>query len=97
MKRVVEILVIYLAIVSASIAASALIRPLENHIESKALNYSLNRNSLVSKVQCVTDTIDAIVNEHHVQGIWNDVQRKLHNNIGNIFACLKLNGFSAQG
>ncbi|XP_031616754.1 uncharacterized protein LOC116336775 [Contarinia nasturtii] len=97
MKRVVEILVIFLAIVSAPAAASASIEPHEKSIKSQALNYGLNRNSSVTKVQCVTDTIDSIVTENHVQGIWQNVQRKLHNNIGNIFACLKLNGFSAQG
>lgn len=90
----------FFSILNASVAVSInSADPLENSIEPRAVYYGngSTRNGLVIKVQCVTDTIDQLVAEYHTQGVWQDVQTRLHGNIGNLLGCLRYNGFTAQG
>lgn len=97
MDRIV-FFVSFLAVVSILDAAS--IDPVDNHIEPKALYHKQQafvRNSLVQRVQCVTETIDSVVIEYKCQPVWLDVQRNLQNNIGNIFGCLRYTGFIQAG
>lgn len=99
MERIVFVVVVasLLAIVSVSAAASiGAPNSTENQSEARAL-YASRSSGLVQKVQCITDTIDGVVNEYKCQPVWDDVQRKLQNNISNMFACLRHTGFSAQG
>lgn len=54
------------------------------------------QNAIVEKVQCVTDTMDAIAKEHDIDNLWQDIQQKLLKNINTLFGCLKYNGFKLQ-
>lgn len=67
-------------------------------IEARALKYSptSGRKGIAAKVQCVTDTIDGVVNEYQCQPVWRDVEQQLQNSIGNLFLCLKYRGFQVQ-
>lgn len=55
------------------------------------------KNGLVQRVKCTTDTIDGVVQQYNCQNVWLDVQRKLQNNMNNLFSCLRYSGFAAQG
>lgn len=100
MNRLV-LFISFLVIVIASTAADSIepANPLENSIEARALypGQSSVQNGLVLRVKCVTDTIDRIVTEHRKQGLWQDVQTKIHININNFLSCLKYNGYPAYG
>lgn len=99
MERIV-VCFVFLAILNASVAASInSFYPLENSVEPRAVYYgnSPAQNGLVIKVQCVVGTIDQLVDEFHTQVVWQDVQTRLHGNIGNLLGCLRYNGFAVQG
>lgn len=99
MERIICI-VVFLAIISASNATSIeSVEPVENSIDGRAFVNRLGvaQNSLVQIVRCVVETIDAVHAEYRIQGVWKDVQTKLHGNIGRLFACLRYSGFAAQG
>lgn len=53
-------------------------------------------NDLVAKVQCVANTMDAIVSEFQCDSLWQENQEKIVKNINNLFLCLKSTGFQLQ-
>lgn len=97
MERIIFV-ISFLAIVGVSTAAS-IESPdiLEGSIEARALNLGVVGNSgLAAKVLCVTDTIERVVNEYHTQSVWQNVEQKLQTGVGNLFLCLKYQGFQVQ-
>lgn len=73
---------------------------IDGYIEPRALYYgqqAFAKNSLVERVECVTDTIDGVAREYNCQPLWMTVQKNLQNNIGNLFGCLRYSGFTQAG
>lgn len=96
------VLVISFSIILIASTAADTIEPadsLDHSSEARALYpvQSSAQNGLVLRVKCVTDTIEAIVSEHRKQGLWQDVQIKIHSNVNNLLSCLKYNGYAAYG
>ncbi|XP_031635192.1 uncharacterized protein LOC116348352 [Contarinia nasturtii] len=67
-------------------------------IDARALKFgpTTGRKGIAAKVQCVTDTIDGVVNEYQCQPVWRNVEQQLQTSIGNLFLCLKYQGFQVQ-
>lgn len=87
----------FLAVLNAATAASVETPVItDNFIEARALNYG-RRTTIAAKILCVTDTIDRVVNEYQCQSVWRNVEDKLQTSIGNMFLCLKYQGFQVQG
>lgn len=97
MKCIISVVSLFV-IVSVSAAAS-IESPdnFEDIFESRALNYGqASRSGIAEKVLCVTDTIDRVVTEYQCKPVWQNIEQKLKNSIGNLFLCLKYEGFQVQ-
>lgn len=90
----VAVVVVILAILSAATAVETPILS-DSFIEARALSYG-RKTTIAAKILCVTDTIDRVVIEYQCQSVWRSVEDKLQTSIGNMFLCLKYQGFQVQ-
>lgn len=98
MKHIVLLAIVFaLFSFRASFSAASFIETSDPMASRAKASLYYDKNSLVQRVQCTTDTVDGVVKQYNCQHIWIDVQRKLQTNISNLFACLRFSGFSLQG
>lgn len=91
------VVVVVIAVLSGTTAASVQTPVVsDGAIEARALGY-VRKTTIAAKILCVTDTIERVVTEYQCQSLWRNVEDKLQTSIGNMFLCLKYQGFQVQG